>query len=43
MPLTEEDGYRLYNERKFKEAFDILFDKAAYENNAEAQYYIGKM
>ncbi|MBU1658492.1 SEL1-like repeat protein [bacterium] len=43
MALTTQDGYNLYNERKFKEAFDILFDAAAYENNAEAQYFVGKM
>jgi len=43
MSLTVEDGFRLYNERKFKESFDVLFDAAAYENNAEAQYYIGRM
>lgn len=43
MSNTVEDGYRLYNERKFKEAFDALFDAAAYENNSEAQYYIGMM
>jgi TPR repeat protein len=38
-----EDGFALYNERKFKEAFEILFDEAAYKNSAEAQYLIGKM
>jgi TPR repeat protein len=43
MPQIVEEGFRLYNERKFKEAFDILFDAAAYGNNAEAQYLIGKM
>ena len=43
MSYTIEDGYRLYNEKKFKEAFDTLFDAAAYENNSEAQYYIGMM
>lgn len=43
MSKTLEDGYRLYNERKFKESFELLFDAAAYENNSEAQYYIGMM
>ena len=40
---TVEDGYRLYNERKFKEAYEALYDAAAYENNHEAQYYLGMM
>jgi len=43
MSLTVEDGFKLYNERKFKEAFEMLFDFAAYENDGEAQYLIGKM
>jgi len=43
MSNTVEDGYKLYNERKFKEAFDALFDAAAYDNNSEAQYFIGMM
>lgn len=43
MALTPEDGYKLYNERRFKEAFDALYDAAAYENNSEAQYFIGMM
>lgn len=43
MQYSVDDGYKLYNERKFKEAFDALYDAAAYENNAEAQYYIGLM
>lgn len=40
---TAEDGYRLYNERKFEEAFEVLFDAAAYKNDGEAQYYVGMM
>lgn len=43
MQHSVDDGYVLYNERKFKEAFDALYDAAAYENNAEAQYFIGLM
>ncbi|MDD2790108.1 MAG: hypothetical protein PHU40_05510 [Sulfurimonas sp.] len=43
MSLTVEDGFRLYEERKFTEAFEILFDAAAYKNNGEAQYYVGLM
>ena len=43
MSINVEDGYKLYNEKKFKEAFDTLFDPAAYENNAQAQYFIGLM
>ncbi len=43
MSHTIEDGYRLYNERKFKEAFDALYDAAALQNNSEAQYYLGMM
>ncbi len=43
MSLTPQDGYKLYNERKFKEAYEALYDAAAYENNSEAQYFIGMM
>lgn len=43
MAIDLDEGYKLYNERKFKEAYDILFDAALYENNGEAQYYIGMM
>ncbi len=43
MSHTTEDGYRLYNEKKFKEAFDALYDAALFHNNAEAQYYLGMM
>ncbi len=43
MSYTIEDGYRFYNEKRFKEAFDTLFDAAAYENSSEAQFYIGMM
>ena len=43
MSTTLEDGYRFYNERKFTEAYAALYDAAAYENNGEAQYYIGMM
>jgi TPR repeat protein len=43
MSHTLEDGFRLYNERKFEEAFEILFEAAAYQNNGEAQYYLGMM
>ncbi|MDD2905563.1 MAG: hypothetical protein WBK95_02855 [Sulfurimonas sp.] len=43
MSLTVEDGFRLYEERKFAEAFEVLFDAAAYKNNGEAQYYVGLM
>ncbi|MBU0720886.1 SEL1-like repeat protein [bacterium] len=43
MSQNTPNGYELYNDRKFKEAFDALFDAAAYENDPEAQYYIGRM
>lgn len=43
MQNSVENGYKLYNDRKFEEAFEALYDAAAYENNAEAQYYIGLM
>lgn len=43
MPNRVEIGFNLYNEREFKEAFETLFDEAAYNNNSEAQYLIGKM
>ncbi len=43
MSYTIEDGYKLYNEQKFEESFIALFDAATYENNSEAQYYIGMM
>lgn len=43
MSNTVQDGYKLYNERKFKEAYDALYDAAAYKNNSEAQYYMGMM
>jgi hypothetical protein len=43
MNVDLQEGYRLYNERKFKEAYDILFDAALYGNNGEAQYYLGMM
>lgn len=43
MSHTVEDGFRLYNERKFEEAFEVLFDAAAYKNDGEAQYYVGMM
>ena len=38
-----DTGFNLYNEKKFKEAYDLLFEEAAYNNNAEAQYLVGKM
>lgn len=43
MGFTTEDAYKLYNDKRFKEAFDALFDAAAYENNHEAQFYLGMM
>lgn len=43
MEYTVEDGYRLYSEKKYKESYDALFEAAAYENNSEAQFYLGMM
>ncbi|WP_373000019.1 tetratricopeptide repeat protein [Sulfurimonas sp.] len=43
MSHSVEEGYKLYNEKRFKESFDALFDAAAYDNNSEAQYFIGLM
>lgn len=43
MTATLEQGIALYNEQKYKEAYDALYDLAAYERNAEAQYYLGMM
>ncbi len=43
MQKQVEIGYNLYNERKFKEAYDTLIDEAIYNNNGDAQYLIGKM
>ena len=43
MSTIIDEAYQLYNDRKFKEVFDLIFDEAAYKNDGEAQYLLGKL
>lgn len=43
MATLIDEAYELYNQRKFKEVFDCIYDAAAYENNGEAQYLLGRL
>lgn len=41
--MSLETGINLYNEKKFEEAFKILYPLGVYERNHEALYYLGVM
>jgi TPR repeat protein len=43
MAATLQEGIALYNEKKFEEAYEVFYPLAAYERNAEAQFYLGMM
>lgn len=43
MATLIDEAYTLYNDRKYKEVFEHIFDAAAYENDGEAQYLLGKL
>lgn len=37
------DGFTLYGQQRYKEAYDALYESAAFGRDAEAQYYLGMM
>lgn len=38
-----DEAITLYNDKKFEEAYELFYPLAAYERNADAQYYLGLM